>query len=459
MPSCKVFSIMSLGSSTESTRGLRSTFTKGLWCGKYPERRGEVLQTWRLIIIGLNLFGVLSSGSVLAQDSLNVTLVGRVCGSWFTANAVAVSGDYAYVTDFATGLQVVDVADPTSPVVISSYDMSNALGLAVRYDYVYVTGIGLSVVDVSDPENPTETGHFPSPDEAWDVAVSGDYAYVANYEAGLTVVDVSDPSSPTEVGKLDMPDLALGVATSDDYAYVADGVAGLGVVDVYQPGDPTIVDYCDTPGSAQRVTISEGHAFVADYHGGLRVVDVCDPHDPVEIGHHDTPSFARGVAVSGDYAYVAASNAGLRVVCISDPSNPVEVGYYDTPGCAHGAAVSGEYAYVADGNLFEILDCSAATPVFDQPGSELPARFALMVPEPNPFHSTTLIDFEIKDRGLVRVIVSDVAGRVVMADVVGMLEPGRHTYAINGSGLANGTYFCCLESGPNSAVTKMLLLR
>jgi hypothetical protein len=62
---------------------------------------------------------------------------------------------------------------------------------------------------------------------AYGVAVSGAYAYVADYNAGLRVIDVSNPSSPREVGFYDTPYYASGVAVSGSYAYVADWEGGL----------------------------------------------------------------------------------------------------------------------------------------------------------------------------------------------------------------------------------------
>ncbi len=51
---------------------------------------------------------------------------------------------------------------------------------------------------------------------AFDVAVSGDHAYVAAAGAGLLVADVSDPAHPVEVGSLDTPGYAQGVTVAGD---------------------------------------------------------------------------------------------------------------------------------------------------------------------------------------------------------------------------------------------------
>ncbi len=58
------------------------------------------------------------------------------------------------------------------------------------------------------------------------VAVSGNYAYVADWYS-LEVIDVSNPASPQRVGgcKNDPGGEAMGVALSGNYAYVADRAA------------------------------------------------------------------------------------------------------------------------------------------------------------------------------------------------------------------------------------------
>ena len=77
--------------------------------------------------------------------------------------------------------------------------------------------------------------------DAKGVAVSGPYAYVADYDAGLQVLDVSDPANPRRVGGYRTPGVARSVAVSGNYAYVADGDWGLQVLRL------TVAPYFDHP--------------------------------------------------------------------------------------------------------------------------------------------------------------------------------------------------------------------
>jgi murein DD-endopeptidase MepM/ murein hydrolase activator NlpD/PKD repeat protein len=229
----------------------------------------------------------------------------------------------------------------------------------------------LQVIDVSDPANPRRVGGYYTSGYAEGVAVSGNYAYVADFDAGLQVIDVSDPANPRRVGGYDTIGYAQGVAISGNYAYLAVPDAGLQVIDVSDPANPRWVGGYDTSGFARGVAVSGHYAYVADEKAGLQVIDVSDPANPRRVGGYDRSGSAYSVAVSGNYAYVADGGAGLQVIDVSNPANPRRVGGYDTPGRADGVAVSGNYAYVADYDwglqILRIGDGAPSAEQFDYP--------------------------------------------------------------------------------------------
>jgi hypothetical protein len=148
-------------------------------------------------------------------------------------------------------------------------------------------------------------------DSAYQVAVSGSYAYVADGVNGLRVIDISNPGSPT-LRATCATTIAFGVAVSGSYAYVADYTSGLRVIDISNPASPT-VSATRATGNALGVVVSGSYAYVADV-SGLLVIDISNPGSPTSVGALGTV-FAQGVAVSGSRAYVAdGSYPGLRVI-------------------------------------------------------------------------------------------------------------------------------------------------
>jgi hypothetical protein len=76
-------------------------------------------------------------------------------------------------------------------------------------------------------------GEFETPIRAWEVDVSGNYAFVADDDFGLRILDISNPSSPLEVGTY----LETGIwriTVSGNYAYVADD-RSLRIIDITNP--------------------------------------------------------------------------------------------------------------------------------------------------------------------------------------------------------------------------------
>jgi hypothetical protein len=141
-----------------------------------------------------------------------------------------------------------------------------------------------------DPTNPTEAGFIITPSTASDVAVAGNYAYVANLDDGLRIIDISDPVNPREIG------------------------------------------FHKSIGVVRSVTILGTHAYICAREAGLRIIDISDPANPNESSFYDTPGLASSVALAGKYVYIADYERGLRIIDISDPANLGEVGFYETRG-------------------------------------------------------------------------------------------------------------------------------
>jgi len=106
----------------------------------------------------------------------------------------------------------------------------------------------LEIVDFTTPDNPEELGKIVLPSLVEDVAISGNYGYVANGLDGLRIIDISNPESPKEAGFFDTGDMAKGIAISGNHVYVANGNVGLYILrndlitEIYDdmPETPTI---------------------------------------------------------------------------------------------------------------------------------------------------------------------------------------------------------------------------
>jgi hypothetical protein len=277
---------------------------------------------------------------------------------------VAVAGSYAYVADRDSGLCVIDISDPTAPVLAGECELSGyAYDVAVcgTYAYVAADAAGLCVVNIADPSHPGPAVAFPVGGDAAAVTAAGVYVYVTVKNFGLQIVDVTDPLSPVPGGSYTFPGTAPGITLEGDCAYIAAGEEGLIVLNVSDPDNPVPAGDYDTPYCAYDVAVAGSYAYVADDVSGLQILDLSVLSAIDDVGSYDAPGpgGARGVDVRGIYAYVANDVGGVVVVNVSDPGEPVCVASCDSIACAKGIVVDKEYAYVAAYDKgISVLNCA-----------------------------------------------------------------------------------------------------
>ncbi|MCG3220376.1 MAG: hypothetical protein H7641_03265, partial [Candidatus Heimdallarchaeota archaeon] len=327
---------------------------------------------------------------------------------------VFIDGNYAYVTDDLTGLNVVDISDPSNPFPIGSFDTSGiAYSVQVAGDCVFLADYGgdpflhknFLILNITDPSNPSLLGNCSTylgvDYQAHGLAVDGNLVYVANMAGGLSVINVTDTNNPTQIGMRNTPGTSYDVYVEGDFAYIADGANGLVVVNITDPINPTIAaTFSAGISTADSVIVEGNYAYVVDTDNGLVVVDITYPKTPSFAGEYNNndvtdvdiygdflyitdiydgllivnisiptspslissfpiPGYTQAIFIEGCNAYLACYNGGFQVAKIADISTPTLIGSYDTPGNAVDVFVSGYYAYVADSTSgLQIIDIS-----------------------------------------------------------------------------------------------------
>ena len=209
------------------------------------------------------------------------------------------------------------------------------------------TGIGSA-----DSINLELVSTYITADRVQDVAVAGNYAYLACEKSGLEIVDISNPLSPTLAGMYDtgiddtyFAHYTTSVTVVGNYAYVADSHGGLVIVDITNPLSPTLAGNCYTPDWAEDVAVVGNYAYVASAQDGLFIINVTNPSSPTLAGSCNDScniEYATAIAVAGNYAYVADYDTGdLVIVDISNPVSSTCVGRYNGGASASDVAVAG----------------------------------------------------------------------------------------------------------------------
>lgn len=281
------------------------------------------------------------------------------------ARRVTLSGGYAYVAAGREGdLYAVDVSDPTHPLITNKLDGGGyAADVAISGNYAILATFMdspnyLWVADISTPSTPVLSAVVPLnslvPENgaARQLAVQGNTLFVAD-EFGLRIYDITSPTAIHHEGQLQLDNSGqetVGVAVSGDYAYLADASSGVRIINITDPAHPTETSTFITNGFNSGVAIAGNRLFAGNSGAGVQAVDITDLSHPSEISHYQTPGEVVGITLSGSELFTGQGSDGIEVLDISNPANIVSSAKIATPGFAWQAVLDGNLLYVADGH-------------------------------------------------------------------------------------------------------------
>ena len=215
---------------------------------------------------------------------------------------------------------------------------------------------------------PEMKGSSVPPDWAYDVEISGNYAYVTDGYSKLSIINIENPMDPEEVGfyPCDPSDMPSSVCVDGSYAYVACKGSGIMAINIENKTDPQPGESYDTDGTAYGIAVRNGYAYVADYNQGLQVFNLSSISSG-PVGSYPISGYAIGVTIQGDYAYVPELSYGFEVFDLNAEYGSSSIATYDAD-YARDIAVSGDYAYAANWNYytlqtFDLTGASGYTPV------------------------------------------------------------------------------------------------
>jgi hypothetical protein len=339
-----------------------------------------------LILAGVAVVSLAAANwSASAATSTNAQLLSNLpLGAG--AGDMWADGNHVYVARGGAGLDIVNVANPGSPVLVANvlpFAHARFSDVTVRDGIAYVSNeltngsptpwVGMFIYDVSNPANPVELsrlewgmgGGYHLGVDAHSVfvqsTVSGPVVYLTSGITGdVTVFDVSNPAVPVYLSEITSPIWAYNsqahdVVVVNDRAYTAWLGGGFTIHDVSNPAAPVLLGHKPTTSvnqhflyhlwptaDGQHLVTTEENATGTD---GVRIYDISNPGAITQVGAFNGPagSLAHNLVVSGRYAYVSYLEDGLRILDIANPAAPYSVGRYDPDGTTLSLSFAGVF--------------------------------------------------------------------------------------------------------------------
>lgn len=331
-----------------------------------------------------------------------------IAGQISDARRVAIAGSYAYVAAGNEGaMYIFNVSDPANPSQTGKYAAAGyASGVALNGNFAYLstyvnTPNYLWVLNVSNPSKPGLTAVIPTSSvtpqpygAAMDVIVRGNYAYVPD-ELQLRIYDISAPAGIHQQGQIYLNydnNTASEVALSGNFAFVANAKAGVRVIDVATPSNPLLVNTFPVNGAAGSVATTADRLYTGTG-DTIYVVDITSPGVTLPLlGTYATPSQVAGLTISGSDLFTSMGLGGIQVLNVSDPAHISVSAWLETPGFAWQSVLVGNLLYVADGSggllIFQKQAGAAASPALppdaQTSGEPDPAQFQMIQEQLHP---------------------------------------------------------------------------
>jgi hypothetical protein len=324
-----------------------------------PKGDTEFAQPRRTQVFGSHVFVTHNLDGLLIFDVSNPQQP-TLCGTYtdvISLYDIDILGSLAYLS--GDMFQIVDISAPCSPTLVYSSDLHPwKVAISGTRLYVGTAYDGVSILDVSDPTHPMLLGSYVPP--IWpntflrleSLAIVGTRMYMGTEQNGLLIVDVSNPAAPTLLGRYQTRTSVMSVRVVGSRAYV--GAGDLDIVDVGNPATPVLIGRYSSLLEIDDLRVVGSVAYLAASWADLQIVDISQPSAPKLAGAFITLKGASNIKVQGSLAYIGSNR--FDIVDISTPNNPKIVSsYWPSGGAQNALDLVGSLAYLAGKNL-EIVD-------------------------------------------------------------------------------------------------------
>ncbi len=329
--------------------------------------------------------------------SHNVTLLSHVPLEAFATNPTSGNDCWGYVSSsgreyalmgLRTAVGVVEITNPTQPVIIAevTHSSSNWCDIKVYGDHAYAvneSGGGIDVIDLSNVDNGvvtlvqrvTDGGVDRSHNVAIDEECGFLYLAGSNLSSGrLVAFDLADPANPVLAGQMSAAEgdyvhdaqivsFTTGPNAGKQICFASVGSFGLDIYDVTDKTAMFRLSRTSYPNLsyAHQAWLSEDRQLLylndeLDMVNETVIFDVSDLGNPAVVGSSTSGLTAgdHNVYVHDGFIYEAEYRGGMRVFDAADPLNPVQVGWFDTYPEGDNAGFNGAwsvYPFFPSGNV------------------------------------------------------------------------------------------------------------
>ncbi|HEU5097803.1 MAG TPA: hypothetical protein VFU22_02080 [Roseiflexaceae bacterium] len=260
---------------------------------------------------------------------------------------VQVRGDFAYLGigsgPLGFGLEIFDIHDPDNPASQGIYNPSGVTDLAIAGNVLYlITASSLVVLDISNPTAPVLASTYALNASAT-LKVVGKHLFVNNQSTyTFEIFDLADPLHPTKLGSFYQGTIGwYGFSVAGNRAYLLRSAGGVDVLDLSNPSNPVLtgtytnIDMLDGyfHPTTNGIEVVGNRLYIADTR--FQIYDLSSPTEALLLASYDAPGAGHDMELIGQLAYIVNPEFGLKtgdygfeIIDISNQASPFLRGWF-----------------------------------------------------------------------------------------------------------------------------------
>ncbi len=236
---------------------------------------------------------------------------------------------FLYVCAKGSGLVIYNISTVTSPTLVATIGISSLQNLHVMNctqsgNYLYLAlgdhfsataqKSGMAIVNISNPASPTVTSTYTynATSGAGHVAIEGNYAYLSAMQNGVIVLDISNKSN-----------IAFVSVFKPSVHFPKPNPNGSELLKI----------------NARQIVVKNNVLYLSYDAGGVRVIDATNKSSLKETGQYSNPAIINkaraynNLILNDTLVYVAADYCGMEILNVKDTSNITQLGWWNPWKC------------------------------------------------------------------------------------------------------------------------------
>lgn len=129
---------------------------------------------------------------------------------------------------YANYLRTINIEDPQNPYISASVGIPGTVqipqDIKINGNYAYIAdrGSGIPVINIADPSLPVVVGSYNAVGDATGICINGEYAFICEYTGVIQMLNISDPENPIFYASGNINGPAFGIFANDDFIFAVD---------------------------------------------------------------------------------------------------------------------------------------------------------------------------------------------------------------------------------------------